>query len=297
MRLPFEYTYRNHAYWSYSRDHAFILPDQIDPDRAEYWFGFTERSKPIRDWRYHAKEAASLIADRADRPITLMLSGGIDSEAMFHAFRDAGELFDCTVMEYQYGMNRHEVDQAQRVCDRFGIKLNRFRMNPFRNWYQDHYEFSWLKLDSNILYDHVYMSHALRDKFQVWGGGNVVYAHHKGRIYVEYRSSHTCMNALWVRTGQTGVELFHCYTPEQTLASITDPELHDWIESNSPDPFYPIKFSMYARTYPEIVDVRPKWKGMEAFPNHHWDFVKMNRHSEYNRKYLVTPIRLREQLT
>ena len=65
------------------------------------------------------------------RPV-LCLSGGIDSQAACLLWYSKISLIDIVVFEFEYGLNKDEVNDALKFADRYGLKVNLIKSNVLR---------------------------------------------------------------------------------------------------------------------------------------------------------------------
>ncbi len=72
-------------------------------------------------WKEEMRASALAIASRADRPLWLCSSGGIDSEVMCHAFFDQGINFSVLTLRHASGTNEHDIAYARNWCRKHGV--------------------------------------------------------------------------------------------------------------------------------------------------------------------------------
>ena len=86
------------------------------------------------DWKVHLKpctqisksfykeciRAACILYESASSPLTLLFSGGLDSEYMINIFRDAGIKFKVAIISYGH-YNSHDTNYAYEYCNAKGI--------------------------------------------------------------------------------------------------------------------------------------------------------------------------------
>jgi hypothetical protein len=90
----------------------------------------TDISKPILQPIDYAIRDANYILDVYPKPISIFLSGGIDSQAMVDAFVRTGRVdeFDVVIFEFEKEFNDYDVQWAKDFCKNFKIK---FRIERF----------------------------------------------------------------------------------------------------------------------------------------------------------------------
>ena len=269
----FEYTLSNYFRWGFQPEPFSILPD--DPSQIKLWFDIGQNSPglAIGPYRHEAMEAAKLIADKADKPITLFLSGGIDSEVMLLAFRDAQVEFDCTIISLKNGLNLHEVGIATAICDRYGITKRYIEIDPFRLWYNPPEWMQQYRMDSGLLYVFLEAIDQSWDRFQVIGGNpNIkVDVWNPTVPYMELRKSMLCHTMAWMDYEHPSVSFFHMYTPELMYHWLNHPIFEAWgaqVEGTRIFDFDQVKTLFYRTEYKEIMFSRPKATGEERLRTH-----------------------------
>lgn len=269
----FEYTKNNYFRWGFQPEPFSGLPES--PDRIKFWYDIGQNSPglAIGPYRHEAMEAAKMIAERADKPITLFLSGGIDGEVMVHAFRDAEIEFDCTIISLAYGLNQQEVSRATAICDRWGITKRYIEIDPFRLWYNPPKWMEKYRMDSGLLYVFLEAIDRSWDRFQVFGGNPNIKVDWSDirQPYFELRKSMLCHTLAWMDRGHPSVSFFHMYTPELMFHWLNSPLIEAWadqVEGSRIYDFDQIKTLFYRIEYKEIMFSRPKATGEEHLRVH-----------------------------
>jgi hypothetical protein len=75
-----------------------------------------------RSWKDELYASARLIAERANKPLWILASGGIDSEVTCRAFYDQGIDFSVLTIEHVGGTNRHDITYAIDWCRKYNVK-------------------------------------------------------------------------------------------------------------------------------------------------------------------------------
>lgn len=105
-------TENNHFKFGY--DYRWFEPRTDAKQRYTVAFGTARR--PVFDWRTECIIAARTIAEVADGPIDLLLSGGIDSEVAAQSFLLAGIPFTAHILRFADGINWHDIQYAVQFC-------------------------------------------------------------------------------------------------------------------------------------------------------------------------------------
>jgi len=72
--------------------------------------------KSFGTWKDESIRAAQIIQEQAKGPITLLFSGGIDSQFMIRTFQEAGVDFNIGIIEYADHLNKHDIKYALQYC-------------------------------------------------------------------------------------------------------------------------------------------------------------------------------------
>lgn len=97
-------------------------------NEREFRISFKTVSREPRSWKEELFASAHTIANEADKPIMLALSGGMDSEIMARSFFEQGINFSAFTFEHVGGGNRDDVERARAWCFQYGVP---HRIIPF----------------------------------------------------------------------------------------------------------------------------------------------------------------------
>jgi len=86
-------------------------------------------------------EAALHCAETLGEKPALTLSGGIDSQCMVQAFKDADLKFDVYTLVFKNNLNKQDVDSARNYCNTLGIKLNEIELDVVSFLTRENYEY------------------------------------------------------------------------------------------------------------------------------------------------------------
>jgi len=78
--------------------------------------------------KYRIDAALSAASQLGNNPV-LCLSGGVDSQAMVHCWKEAGLKFDVATLVFNDGLNLHDVNHARHYCTTHGINLIELDIN------------------------------------------------------------------------------------------------------------------------------------------------------------------------
>lgn len=268
----FEYTARNFFRYSICGKEWFDLPPD-DPDEINFKYGFFSTVDPerVNSYRIETLLAAKQIASMAGPDLTLMMGGGIDSEAMFHAFRLVGADFRVMIINYENRLKQTDVAYAVALCQIHDIPYEIYQIDPLQFWYNMPQWLYRYKLSSPALYLRLWVSMELRERFQVWAEHFVFVIDEIGRLVNRIKPASWYLTMAWAQVGQRSVQRFHTYRPEQIYALIQHPFVQAWrrqAASGAIADFSAFKSLVYQYSFPEICYSRPKMTGEEQINNH-----------------------------
>lgn len=292
-----EYTWRNYLRWGYEDGVAFQEPPD-EPERIRMWFDIEPTLRhltPAMSIRYASLQAARTILHRAETlnmPVSLSLSGGIDSEAMLVSFILAAgnrPTFTCTILRFNDGINWHETELAVRLCEDNQIAYEFVDLNLFEFWYRLPPWMEKFRLASGIQYTSLYEYAARPGIFFVRGGNPILRVDRNNPTHVgfEMYSATTVVERYWRSVNHPGVPRFHLYTPSQMLAWLNHPVVQAWqkqLRGSEVYSFSKLKPIIYQMEFPEIAHTRKKWTGSELLTNHINDlwFRQWGKNLPYN---------------
>jgi hypothetical protein len=255
----FEFTKNNHFKFGYKESGWFknrTSPTETftcDYGRADAVMGF-------RDANIYA---AKYIADIATDDISVMLSGGADSEITAWALLDAGIPFRAAVMRFKDGKNKHDIDYAIKFCQYHNIDIDFYDLDveeyllssEFENTVKS-YQTTCERATSLWLAKQI-------PNFTILGQGEPVVVKYLGKWCFQEKERICSWNKYWIFNQIPGIPGFHQFSPEQILSCLKDEMTLDLINDKtdywSNDKF---KHSFYKKHYPEF-EIRDKYTGFE----------------------------------
>lgn len=133
------HTLNNHLHCTYNGEHRHR---KSEDDAFSYVMGKTTR-KP-KSFKEECIHAAKLIKDMMSEPITLLYSGGFDSEIMLESFRLAKLPFSTVFCKYKNDYNKHDLKYAEEYCNNYGIKLEILPLDLLKFWENDAFNYAKL---------------------------------------------------------------------------------------------------------------------------------------------------------
>lgn len=245
-------------------------------------------SRPPQTFREECGFAARLIASRADRPIAVMMSGGIDSEIIARTFLENDIPFQALSYEFEDGKSFHDLRWAKEFCRKFAIP---HLVLPFdsRNVFSNELEAStsigrkYLSSDLYPVFEIERLKLA-KDFFTIAGNGEPepFFDPKANQVFLEFSSSdHVVLQ--WQRDQNiSGTHHFFRTTSELYLSFLTDPSIKLWCELAADMNFDRLtwwKFYFYQLHWPDLVR-RQKWSGYENLAERYLKFERAN-YSEF----------------
>lgn len=107
----------NWYYWSYGTLPAFSR----QPDLLPFNTTFSPYIGPVASFKDELCKAASSTIDHATDKITVLFSGGADSEIMLRAFLDVGYTPKIVIARYENDYNLYDVSYAVTICSMLNV--------------------------------------------------------------------------------------------------------------------------------------------------------------------------------
>jgi hypothetical protein len=117
----FQYTYRNHFKFGYNQTHEFQFRN-LSSDQFSFEYGRT--SQTHLSWRQSNELAARQIYQNQN--ITVLLSGGMDSEICFKSFFDQNLPVKTVSLRFLDLDQSEELSYIQKAIDKYNIKDHQF---------------------------------------------------------------------------------------------------------------------------------------------------------------------------
>jgi hypothetical protein len=83
---------------------------------------FNPCTRTPKSWSEEVNNTAQTIAASTDKPLYVLMSGGIDSEMVAHAFLDNGIKFKALTLKHTAGTNSHDTSWADIFCEKNNIQ-------------------------------------------------------------------------------------------------------------------------------------------------------------------------------
>lgn len=232
-------------------------------------------------FRQECVETVRVLASQIDRPLQLLLSGGLDSEVVALAMLEAGVNPNAITFRFTDGSNQHEITQVQVFTDRHGIEVT-YHDIDIRNWIfsQEAQDMAHLSECHHLdMLSHMkLMEHSWNTGFAPVMGNGDLYA---ARLpNVDYRMTGRGEAFSWkyvefedilawfrftIKKGILGGIGFFQHTPEITLSMLEEPLIQQCVNGERPNKMSTrsTKYEVYFKYWPEL-KMRPKFTGAET---------------------------------
>lgn len=253
-----------------------------------HWF--TERKNILQNWsveygratrptfnfKNECIENARAIQEQSKQKMTVLFSGGVDSEVTLQSFLLAQIPITASILRFKNDLNIHDISYAIIACEKLGVKYNiidldilRFWENQLLEYAEPSYCISPQLLSTMWLADQV-------DEYPVFGGGECFLVKEQDPNYTPGVSPYVHSEwylwerekiAAWYRhfiiKDRPACPGFFQFTPEIILAYLLDPEVERLTRSEICGKLTTesSKLSIYQQHF-NLVD-RPKYSGFE----------------------------------
>jgi hypothetical protein len=120
----------NHNTYSWG-DWSSDLPSSSSPKFTDkYSVKFNPPKSIVENFRIEMQKFAMDVYNSTNKPIALMLSGGLDSEVMAHALMDKKIPFKAFTCEFTDDSNAHDTHYAYKFCKKYSIPQTTILIDP-----------------------------------------------------------------------------------------------------------------------------------------------------------------------
>ncbi len=257
------FTKNNHFKFGYNGK---WFVDRIDKNQ-KFTVEFGKCEHPPLDWRQESILAAQAIANSTDLPISILYSGGVDSEVTIMSFMAAKIPFTAQIMRFNDDINYHDIRYALDFCNKHDLKYNV-------------HDIDIIKFFEGEMYDYAAATHCLSpqlcatmwlvdqvDGFPVIGQGECVIILDGDRWKFRESEMVNSFYRHYLVNNKEGVPGFHQYTPEQMLSFLMDDTFLPYMNTESGKTSNKTtKLKIYQKYFP--LETRPKFTGFENIMDH-----------------------------
>lgn len=110
--------------WGYNNDTNVVYRETPE----DKWFYYYDKVKRVPlTWKEECILTAKIIRENTSLPISILLSGGVDSMSCCEAFRQAGIPFTAYTFDFKH--NKHDVVFAKEYCEGMNVKHKIIKIN------------------------------------------------------------------------------------------------------------------------------------------------------------------------
>lgn len=270
-----ELTHQNHFKFGYDND----------------WFRFRENAenkwmvkygavnRPAEDFYNECLETAKLIRDTTDGPLTVLFSGGSDSELVIRSFKRLGIPITAAICQFNDNYNLHDISFAVVACNQLNVRYNIIQLDINKFLENDCVTYAEAtQCRDPMLCSTMWLADQVNGT-PIIGSGECYLVKRTPQAYIDGESPYEAtpwdlyekeLIAAWYRhfmlpgKERKAVPGFFQYTPEIMLSFLQDERIDDLVN----DRLYgkrstmTSKFGIYQKYFPELAP-RKKYHGYE----------------------------------
>lgn len=237
------------------------------------------KHKIIQSWTQECIRAANIIDQTKSHPITLLFSGGIDSEFMIRVFNSAKVKYNVAIIDYGK-WNKHDTVYAYRYCELHNITPKVVHVD-IEKFISSGKFLEIAKLAKCCAHQMIPIMYGLTklEGTLIMANGEPYLKNYEGEWRWQETERVNSYNDWYQLNNIDGTPDFLRYTPEMVVAFIKDPTVQELITNKRPGKLSTrtSKNEIFSRNY--SFDPRPKYTGWE-------DIEQSNLHMPiYNAMY------------
>ena len=233
-----------------------------DSDHEWYCeFGKCE-TQPL-GFREECHRTAQLIYESTDLVPNILFSGGIDSEVVLRSFRDIGLPFKVSILQFEKGLNLHDISYAIICCESLGIKYDLIQLDIERFMEEEMYEYATKYSCCSPQFPAIMWLGDQVDGLPVLGFGEpYIEKTEIGWHYYEYEKDNA-LHRHYRMQGRDAVSGFFHYTPEQIYSFLCDEAVTELVSDHrlGKRSTQDVKHEVYSKHFSLMP--RPKLNGFE----------------------------------
>jgi hypothetical protein len=261
-------TYKNYFKFGYNNEWFNSRQSSEDIWMASY--GACERQ--ASDFKSECYATARLIRDTTTGPLTLLFSGGVDSEVVLRSFHDQGIPINVAICQFNNNLNIFDISYAIVCCNQLNVPYKLVQLDILKFLEQEVFDYcTRVNLSSPELSTSMWLADQV-DGIPIGGSGDSPIEKHMNKWYLYEKEYGCCWYRHFFMTGKErmAVPRFFQYTPELLLSFIQDDTFVNMIKENTQKSNVDItgltiKLSMYQKYFP--VSSRMKYGGFEQLGN------------------------------
>lgn len=230
-------------------------------DTKEWIVSYGRCSRAPKNFHDECLETARTIRHNTDEEITVLFSGGVDSEVVVRSFVEAGIPINVAVMRFKDDLNAHDISYAIETCRELKISPTFYDLDLLAFWKDDYLPYAHLtRCFSPQLITTMWLIDQIKG-FVVLGSGECLLEKKHDHWFLLEKERIASWYRFFVARNRSGCPGFFQYTPEILLSYLLDPEVVKMVKESVVDSSAKIKLEMYQQHFP--LKTRPKFTGYE----------------------------------
>lgn len=251
---------------------------------------FKKSTRHPLDFKSEVENACKKIQEKTPRKIIVCLSGGLDSEVIAKSLIKLNIPFECLVVEFDNGLNNHDIQYAKEFCNENKLTLHVLQMNimeTIKKWRENPYHFD-SKVPCLLVYRFMQMhlmTHICENMngFAIIGSGEQRY---NNKFDIEYNTAQFSPLIFRNNKFKDCAEPYFFYSTPELIWSYAN-EAKNFIGDVGPLG-HNIKTLVYEKFWPDL-KVRPKYHGYEQIQNERnfTENLLSFHYYEYNKTFFI----------
>lgn len=212
-------------------DYSYVNVPNTEIDER-FKIEFNPVTRPLMTWKEELFSAMRTLVDSTNKPIYVLMSGGIDSELVARLLLKVGVKFKALTLKHEEGTNEHETRYADWFCNHYKIDQVSVPIN-ITNFITDGHK-KYIDQGYRATKIYYYQQLFLLEKLEEFGGFGIggayeqIYHTLNNQIHLKFNPSYT-MSMDWCKNHNTNHQLwFYLETPE-LVASWMKQELIEFL--------------------------------------------------------------------
>lgn len=269
----FCYTENNHFKFGYDNEDAFAGRKSAD---QKWWIRYGKSKYQPKSFYDECLVAAKKIKASTNKKITVLFSGGVDSEVVVRSFREAHIECEVAILRFKNDLNVHDISYAVMICEKLNMKYKLYDLDIETFWKTTGLAIAKkIKCPSPQLVTTMHLCDQIGG-LPVIASGECLLIKNVPADYVPGKSEYLSSTwSMWekekiagfyrhfIENNSEGIPAFFQYTPELIYSYLVDPfvsklvndQIHGKLTTESS------KFKIY-KQYFDLIE-RPKYSGFE----------------------------------
>lgn len=274
----FEYTHSN--YYSFGYDDETYNTRQNE--NSVFWCNFSPAVNNHGSFHEECIKAAKLIRSKTSDDLYVLFSGGMDSELVLRSFIDAGIEVNAITVEFEGGLNEHDILWSRKFCQDHQINHIIKKLNIEDFWKNSLFEYASAVQCNSPQFPVTMWLVDQTPGFPIIGSGDSDIRRKEGtnNFVFNERENYLTLYMHFVRRQREGVPAFFQYTPELLLSFFEDPILQKYRDHQAKEEdliaIVDFKYHIYENSFPGLEN-RIVYNGFEKIEDRDQFYRKILR--------------------